>query len=99
MKKTAINEVLNQTISSGVTTMNTYEKADKSRAGRKKIAAEARTDKNVYFLLNAEQFETLKKIAEEECLSYQAFVKKEILKIIKAYTLKESSLRSFNRKT
>lgn len=84
MQKPSIEEVLNKTLASGVTTLNTFEKADKSKAGRKKIPKEQRTDKIVHFYLTEAQLNSLKEIAEEDCLSVQAFVKKEVLKLLKS---------------
>lgn len=77
---------IEKALKSGVAEQRTFQKAEKSKPGRKKVADEAKTNKNVAFLLNSEQFETLKEIADKECLSYHAFVKKEVLKIIREYS-------------
>lgn len=83
MQKIAINEVLNQSLQSGITTLNTYQKADKSKVGRKRIPKEQHTNKIIHFYLNAKELQDLVNIASKECLSVHAFVKKEVLKMIK----------------
>lgn len=83
MKKAAITDVLNQAVQSGVTTLNTYEEADKKRnkpSTRKKI--EEKIDKPVSLYFTQTQYDLLEKMAKQDYVSTSLFIKRLILKFI-----------------
>lgn len=89
MASVDLNQVLNKTIQSDITQQNTFAKADskiekqRQKPGRKTKPSEELCNKGVNFYLTAAQFDALKKLADDECLSIQAFSKKTILRLLK----------------
>lgn len=89
MKKQSISSVINKTMGSGISELNTFQKAENAKAGRKKMPPSEKKTKFVHFWLSESEYKELQSYANAEYMTIHAFVKRKIMKFLD--TKKQSS--------
>ena len=82
---------ISEALKSGVAEQRTFEKAQKSKSGRKPKPKEEKLNNPVGFYLNKNDYELLSKLAEEEEDTIQRFCKKIVMKFLKSTKKKQQS--------
>ncbi|WP_270985527.1 ribbon-helix-helix domain-containing protein [Campylobacter helveticus] len=74
---------INEALKSGITEQRTFEKAQKSKSGRKAKAQDEKLNNPVTFYLNKSDYEFLNNLAQDEEETIQKFCKKIIMRFLK----------------